>query len=236
MSLKESMDRLTAALGRLETAAALPSFDTITLPPAVQFLRDEAQKLVQAFAEIEDSISTNIVILKDLKLRLEDENLVADLLSSIDTGAEASKEHVETAVSQFGELAQGIGQRLTNEIQDWFAESIGSLDDTLQNSLEDLKDAALDGLETLGDHARDSILEVGDRVVDRIELRLRNAAGDVVEAATERALTEVAETMMTTQMGVMVTSAIGPYLPVVIALQPALPAVQEALDIVRGDF
>lgn len=92
------------------------------------------------------------------------------------------------------------------------------------------------GLEALGNYAKESILDVGDSVVVRIETRLRGAVGDVVEAVTERALTEVAETMVNAQMGVMITSTIGPYVPVVVALQPALPAVQDALDVMRGGF
>ncbi|MEP9372756.1 hypothetical protein [Mesorhizobium sp. KR1-2] len=236
MTLKVSMDRLTASLKSLDAAADIPSFDTVTLPPSVQRLRDECQNLAQALANIGDCVSTNVVILRDLDQRIQNEDLVSDLLSSIEAEAEASQEQVQNAIDQFDELAQNIGQRLTDEIEDWFADALESLGDTLQNSLDELRDAALEGLEALGDHARDSILDVGNRVVDRIELRLRGAAGDVVEAAAERALTELAETMMTAQMGVMVTSAIGPYLPVVIALQPALPALQDALDIMRGGF
>ncbi|TIQ41872.1 MAG: hypothetical protein E5X49_17205 [Mesorhizobium sp.] len=236
MSLKESMDRLTASLGKLEAAAVLPSFDTLVLPPAIQQLRDEAHNLVQALADVGDSISTNKVILSDLTARLENDDLVGDLLSSIEAGAEESAERVEGAVRQFGELAEGLGTRLTDEVEDWFTNSITSLHDTLQASLDGLKEGATGGLEKLGDHAKESILGVGNSVVDRIEDRLRSAVGDVVEAATERALTEVVETMVNTQMGVMITSAIGPYVPVVIALKPALPAVQDALDIMRGGF
>lgn len=236
MSVRESYARLRQAMDRLQGAVDLQEPILPEPPTEIAALEAGTQELLSALASIEQSLSSTLQPLEDLQSRLEDPDIVVELENRLRAQIDASADAVADALQDFTSLGDELAQAAADQLEDWLVGAVDALGDELSGAVDDVKQAAADGAKNLGESVKNAIAELGDGMKDRIEERSREAVKDVIEAATERALTEVAETIMTTQTGAMITSAIGPYLPAVIAIKPALPAIQDALDRMRGGF
>lgn len=236
MTVREAAGLLQAALRSLEQAIDLTAPVLPDPPPEIAALETATLGLLDALSDIEQSLSSSIEPLEELHARLESDDIVSDLVNLIETEAKESATAFDTALGDFESLGEELAQSATDELEEWLTNAVDALGDELSGAVGEIEQAVADGASNLGSSIKTAVTDLGDNVRDRIEERARQAVGDVIEAATDRALAEVAETIMTMQTGAMITTAIGPYLPAIIAIKPALPAIQDALDMMRGGF
>jgi gas vesicle protein len=224
--------RLSSAATHLRNAAAALAAPP-DMPPEVVAIEADIGVLLQAMSQMEASLEATLGPLQSLVERLG-QDLLDDLHDRIETEASNAEEAFDAAINAFEALGVELVESAVEEAKDWLEDSLESLGGKLSAAAEDIKHAAADGVKNLQATISNGVANLGEDVNDRIAQKSRDAANEVVEAATERALTEIAETLVTTQMGATVTSAIGPYLPAIMVIRPALPAIQDALDLMRG--
>jgi ABC-type transporter Mla subunit MlaD len=236
MSISTATANLETAIRNLAGLADMPPFNFDEAPAEIQQLHDATGRLLEALSGIERSAQEAAGAFSDLAARLEDNDIVEDLTARLNEVTDAAKEAIDDSLELLGTAGEELAEHVTGEVEQWCTEAADELTDAFRDAIDEVADAATDGAAALVDGVADAISDLGDQLRQRIEQRTSDAVHDVVETATDRALTEVAETVMTSQIGVTITSAIGPYLPAVIALKPALPAIQDALDVMRGGF
>jgi len=234
MSVSESYEGLKAAMTGLSDAIAPDQMVSLELPPEITALETEMQVLLGALASIENSVQNTLRPLERLQEALEDPNIITELEARLQAEIETSQEAITEAGQGFASLCEEMAQTISDQLKDWLVDAVDSLGDEMSGAVNDVQQAAADGVEELCGSVETAITNLAEDIKNRIEDRANGAVQDVIEAAVERALAEVIETIITTETGAMITSAIGPYLPVVIAIKPALPAIQDALDLMRG--
>lgn len=234
MSLNAATEGVTHALEALKQTIA-ESAAPVTMPEAVAGIKAEITTLLTAGERMDAALTEAVDRLKPLSERLKGD-LLATLHQRIEEERTAAANALDKAREDFEDLATELKGEVTAKMEDWFSDAIGTLGDELEGAIDDVEQAAKNGARQLADNVTDSITRLGDDIIVQVAERAQAAGRDVIDAAVERAITEVADTIFTAQMGAMITTTIGPYLPAVIAIKPALPAIQDALDIMRGGF
>ena len=128
-----------------------------------------------------------------------------------------SDTHVQRLAMQFNQGLQQVGQ----------------LHDHLNQGTQEIND-------DFGQNLTDLFQNVSDHIGDKMQSGLQNAASNLVEGATQRFSEELIESVIMTQAGVGVTSALGPWLPelkIIEKVSDAVIAALEALnDLKKGDL
>lgn len=231
MTIQQAVDRLIAAAELIPEPA--PAALTISPSGAVAQLEEEVGSLVETLSEIETLILTALPVLQQVAEELDEESLSDRLTDFVETARSQVSQQLASDEDEFDGLFEEM-EELADQLQDWLTSQADELEDALAEALSEVDSCVEQGLERLSDTAEASIRSLGEDVTEGVANRCKNAGRDIVEAVIDRAVNEVAETLLTTQMGATITSSIGPYLPAVIALRPALPLIQRALDLMRG--
>jgi hypothetical protein len=175
-----------------------------------------------------------LTVASDLRDRLTSGDTVEKLASAFASAKQDCEAAAKSVPDALQAWSDGLKQDITSDLAETMSNRLsalsGEFDDTIGNASELLGTGAV----TVGDTFRSTVESFGERLSAGLQGRLESAISSVVEAAGARAISEVAETTLTAQLGATVTAALGPYLPVAIAIKPALPAIQDALDALRG--
>lgn len=172
--------------------------------------------------------------LQSIAATLDAGDIAATLEHRVESLAQQAANAAQEKRDAFEAMVEELRDGATEEVQEWITEAAEALSEQLAEAGEQVGEAAEQALQHLHEALKTAVQKVADELAENVKTRCANALDAVVEAAVDRALNEVAETLITTQMGTTITSAIGPYLPAVIALRRSVGAIQSALDALRG--
>jgi hypothetical protein len=227
--LEEALDLLR---GTLRIAWAPPPFPG-EMAEAVDTLVTAAERLHQAGGQLARDIEQLTTSLNTLTGTLDTQVIVGSLKEKMAEGVTTTTASMTDGLAEFDSLFDSLGGAATEQVQDWLKDATGALSDQLEETVQQLGQTAEHAFDKLASSLKTAVENVGNDVTDRVQDRCADAIDSVIDAVVEQALTEVAETLVTTQIGATVTSTIGPYLPAVIALKHSVGAIQDALDAMR---
>ncbi|GMU42129.1 MAG: hypothetical protein IT479_06790 [Xanthomonadales bacterium] len=129
---------------------------------------------------------------------------IAAFTDAVDGSMSAS---IETGFEQGAQLADDAFRAAADALAQSFQQALGELDS---------------GAQALQRH-------VGESLRDGLE----EGARQLVDGATQRLAEEVVEGVVTSQAGVAVTTALGPYLPALIAIRRATDVIKHGLELLK---
>jgi hypothetical protein len=208
------------------------------LRSAVDDLAVQVRNVTQQVVERATPLTAGVKELSDRATAVE--ALLNELVTSTQTlttlelPGDAIKLATANAVSDIDTVAEALPSEVHDRLEEVWETAVDNAISAGEEALETLKDAVEAAAERLVDGLKSGFEAQIDGLSQRVKQKLASLPESIVETAVETAVAESAQMILTTQAGLMVTTAISPYLPAIYALKPVLPAIQDALDVLRG--
>lgn len=157
-----------------------------------------------------------------------------ELGTSLNGVPDALKAVLDDTTNVVQERLADFSEAFTTDGKELVEESADTLKDTAEAALEQIQQAFEGLTEAVVNTMREALEAVRDDVEDALVEAPRRAVDSLIHEAVERAIEQVATTLLTTQFAMTVSASISPYLPAIAALKYSLDALQEALEIMRA--
>jgi hypothetical protein len=231
--LKSVLQQLSEAAAELEQAAL----------PLERATIDGADQTVEIFR---GAMEQNIVQARELSTALEQTSVSLNGLISknyddilnVLRGVTQSElfNNIDESGDYFGARCQEASASVQAQLIDHVAQIGDELIADIDGAIEHLEDNVRQALGELGSEVNGFGEHLKDELISRVKERCDGAIHTVVDAAVQRALAELAEVLITTELGATITSVISPYLPEIIVIRRSVGAIQAALDAMRLGF
>lgn len=147
-------------------------------------------------------------------------------------GEQISEENRSQIEASFDELSHQVSELQMGEMVAHFDDldlQILNVFETFSSTTDQMGDEMID----LG---ADLFQQVGDIVSDEIESGIQELIEDTIETTVNDLMEEVMENLVTMQLGVTVTTALAPYIPVIIAAKAVLGIIKKLISLMRFGF
>lgn len=186
-----------------------------------QAFEDAVRELDEGAREQEENISGKAGELSDALVGANEmleagaAEIESELTPKLGDGIDAFTEAVSGSMSQ---TIQGAFERGTSITEETFQTAVAEVGQAFAGALGDLDSSAQ---------------EIQGHVAESLKGSLEDGAEQLVEGATQRMAEEVIEGVVMSQTGVAVTTALGPYLPALIAIKRTTDVIKHGLELLK---
>lgn len=142
---------------------------------------------------------------------------------------ELSSELTPGMVERIEAYADAVHGEMTAAIEAAFQQGSGVTSEAFQATSAVIAQSFSEALADLDRSAQ----EISSHVGESLRSNLEEGADKLVQGATQRMAEEVIEGVVTSEVGVAVTTALGPYLPALIAIKRATDVIKHGLELLK---
>jgi DNA repair exonuclease SbcCD ATPase subunit len=231
-AITETYDEVSEEVAQtLEEANQLYSDVTVAIETAVEATGETMGQVEQAAALTTQTLGELESSVTELTGRMT--SLGQDTIGKAsDLASKITDDVTSRAENLFGDVTQSLGSDFFNQAVSGFeglTDNMGNLYENFESVVNGLGDNVMN---RLGEVFTNTIQHAQDQAAAKIEEEINNIINDAVAFVTE----EIASNLIMATAGSATTAALGPALPVIVALKALVGAIKTALEILRMGF
>jgi DNA anti-recombination protein RmuC len=188
--------------------------------------KQHGEELLSILSQIDDHLNA-------LATSISTIDLADVLLASVQHETEQIEQHADAVTQIFASMRDELTNKTEEEVRAWAAHSAETLTGDVGEHIDNLDRLSRETLEGIKSAFQNTLHEVYKSVTERVKERCASVANTTVQAAVDRLVKELADTLIITELGAEITSLISPYLSEIVVLLRLLDAIKEGLRVLR---